>query len=151
MYKLDVKLLSVLFILPLLVLAAWSIYLMYQRDTGQTVVVAIEGYDPRDLLSGRYIQYTINWEKTDCQQFADGVCPQDEFCVNARWGRQCRFYIPEENASELDRLFQLRDKNDLNFTVVYSYKPYKHAIAKNLLINGADWHQYLTSSKADKN
>lgn len=143
MNKLNLNILSGLFALPLLCLVAWTVYLSYQRDTGYEVKVAVEGYDPRDLFSGRYIQYSVDWDKTDCAQFADGQCPQDEFCVDARWGRQCRFYIPEEYASQLDSLFRLRNQNDLVFEVIYSYKPKKQAIAKQLLINGADWRRYL--------
>lgn len=140
----DMKILSALFALPLICLMAWSVYLIYNRDTGVDVKVAVQGYDPRDLFSGRYIQYTIDWDKTRCEQFADGVCPQDEFCVDARWGRQCRFYIPEEHASALDRLFRLRNDDDLFFEVIYSYKPKRKPIAKQLLINGVDWRVYLT-------
>ena len=146
----DMKILSALFALPLFCLMAWSVYLTYNRDTGIDVRVAVRGYDPRDLFSGRYIQYTIDWDRTRCEQFADGVCPQNEFCADAKWGRQCRFYIPEEYASTLDKLFMLRSQNDLTFEVIYSYKPKKKPIAKRLLINGLDWREYLALHPAEE-
>jgi len=142
----DIKVLSALFTLPLFCLMAWAVFLTYNRDTGVDIKVAVQGYDPRDLFSGRYIQYAIDWEKTDCRQFADGVCPQDEFCAEAKWGRQCRFYIPEEYASTLDNLFALRNQNNLYFEVIYSYKQKTKPIAKQLLINGVDWREYLKNN-----
>lgn len=142
----DIKILSALFALPLFCLMAWAVFLTYNRDTGTDVRVAVQGYDPRDLFSGRYIRYTIDWDKTSCGQFADGVCPRDEFCAEVIWGRQCRFYIPEEYASTLDSLFWLSDQNDLHFEVIYSYKPKTSPIAKQLLINDMDWREYLKNN-----
>lgn len=142
---------KVLFVAPLICLALWTAFLAYQRNTGQEVIVAVQGYDPRDLLSGHYIQYQVDWDKTDCTQFADNVCPQKDFCKDARWGRQCRFYVPEKSAGELDALFNFVrfGQKDLTFEVVYAYKPGQQAIAKQLLINGADWREYPLSEKID--
>lgn len=144
-----------LFWLPLIALAIWALSLAQQRASGYDVKVAVEGYDPRDLLSGHYIQYQINWEKTDCSQFTDSVCPKEDFCIDARWGRQCRFYVPENAAPQLDKLFQefrSGNKNNLNFEVLYSYKKGRQAIAKQLLINGKDWHEFYewTLFKSEK-
>ena len=101
------------------------------------------GYDPRDLLSGHYIQYQIDWDSTDCSQFRNGQCPEKDFCKEARWGRQCRFYIPEDKARDLDELFRKRNDTDTKFEVVYSYRPGQKAVAKQLLINGQDWRNAL--------
>lgn len=148
----DKRVWAVLFALPLVCLMTWTAYLTYQRDSGREVKVAVQGYDPRDLLSGHYIQYQIDWDKTDCAQFMDSVCPKDEFCVEARWGKQCRFYVPEKAAPRLDNLFrQFRwNKNsDITFEVIYAYKKGSHPIAKQLLINGQDWREYKPTPKAE--
>ena len=137
------RVLMLLFFIPLVILAAWSEWLYMQRASGTEVKVAISGYDPRDLLSGHYIQYTIDWDHTDCSQFANGVCPEGEFCKEARWGRQCRFYIPEKNAKELDRMFRKRNRTDTVFEVIYSYHKGREPIAKQLLINGKDWRESM--------
>ena len=135
---------AVILIVPLICLMCWTGVLFMDRQSGQEVRVSIQGYDPRDLLSGHYIQYQINWDKTDCSQFEDGVCPQDEFCMQATWGRQCRFYVPENDAAELDRLFaESRFGKSNNFEVVYSYKKGRKPIAKQLLINGDDWRKSI--------
>jgi hypothetical protein len=118
----------------------WTAWLYAQKTNGKEVKVAITGYDPRDLLSGHYIQYTIDWEKTDCSQFAGKICPRDEFCKQKKWGRECRFYIPEANAKQLNTLFLQRNSTDMVFEVVYSYNKGFEPLAKQLLINGQDWH-----------
>ena len=139
------KLLAAALAMPLVCLAVWTGYLTYERATGVEVKVSVRGYDPRDLLSGHYIQYQVDWEKTDCSQFEGGVCPQDDFCVDERWGKQCRYYVPELYSYALDTLFRKRNENDLIFEVVYSYKHGRKAIAKELLINGKHWQEYVKS------
>ncbi len=137
------RVLALLFFIPFTALALWAAWLYVQQSTGKEVKVAITGYDPRDLLSGHYIQYTIDWEKTDCGQFANGVCPENEFCKEERWGFQCRFYIPEKNAEELNRMFWQRNDTDMVFEVIYSYHKGSKPLAKQLLINGKDWRESL--------
>jgi uncharacterized membrane-anchored protein len=46
-------------VLPLLALLGWCGWLEWKLISGREVRVAIEGYDPRDLLSGHYIQYSL--------------------------------------------------------------------------------------------
>ena len=69
------KVLACAFIVPFCALIAWTMWLYVQQATGTEIKVAVTGYDPRDLLSGHYIQYTIDWNKTNCNQFPDGICP----------------------------------------------------------------------------
>ena len=140
------KRMLILFFLPLIVLCGWTIGLFIQQSVGTEVKVAIYGYDPRDLLSGHYIQYQINWDKTDCSQFPHNRCPKYEFCeqiFHRQRNRQCRFYIPETNAGVLDKL--LRTSRSENFEVIYSYHPKRKPLAKKLLINGKDWQEYLST------
>lgn len=131
------------FALPLICLITWTIGLYAQRQAGREVRLPVTGYDPRDLLSGHYIQYQIDWDKADCTQFENQVCPDPKyFCQQARWGRQCRFYIPEKDARYLDNLFARRNHTEDVFEVIYSYQPGHKAIAKQLFINGQDWTLY---------
>ncbi len=140
------KILSLILFTPLLCLVVWCLFLNYQRENGMNLTLPIMGYDPRDLLSGHYIQYQIDWQKVDCGIFPQGVCPEQDFCVKAEWGRECRFYIPETEAKALNRLFWNRYADHLLFEIVYSYQPGHTAIAKQLLINGLDWKQYMKKS-----
>lgn len=134
------KKLIFLLILPIIILLSISIYWGIAAMIGKEVKVAIRGYDPRDLLSGHYISYTIDWNKTDCWQFADNFCPQDEFCQ----GGACKFYIPETDAEKLNDLLQYSD-ND--FSLIYKYKVGQMPMAKELLIDGKPWKEYIQETK----
>ena len=137
------KALVLAFIAPFIALFTWTMWLYIQQTTGREVKVVVNGYDPRDLLSGHYIQYTIDWDRTDCYQFPDGICPKNNFCQEKQLTGQCRFYIPEKNAKELDRLFWNRNNTDMIFEVVYSYHKGREPLAKSLLIDGKDWRESL--------
>lgn len=139
--------------LPVVCLLAWITYLSFERHKGYDVTVVITGYDPRDLLAGRYIAYQIDWQKTDCKQFKNNICPKQRFCHEAKWGRQCRFYVPQARAAYLDQLFSKRVNTGDVFEVVYTYHEKHLPIAKTLLINGRDWREYkpdVTASTASK-
>ena len=138
------KFIGIILGLPILFLGIWGVILSFQINSGIEVRLPIMGYDPRDLLSGHYILYQIDWESADCKQFENGICPEDEFCVNNEWGeKHCRFYIPEEHAKTLDELFRKRNNDDMVFEVIYSYKKGFKPMAKELLINGKDWREAI--------
>jgi len=54
-------------LLPALVLALWLAKLETRRVQGREVVLEVQAYDPRDLLSGHYLQYAVNYGTTPCQ------------------------------------------------------------------------------------
>lgn len=137
------KFIGIILGLPILFLGIWGLYLSFLVNTGKDVILPVMGHDPRDLLSGHYITYLIDWDKVDCEQFENGMCPEDKFCTDAGWVSQCRFYIPQEHAEALDKLFIKRNDEDLVFEVVYSYKKGFKATAKELLINGRPWREAI--------
>lgn len=137
------SLLIVALVFPLVCLLVWSCYLSFERRNFSEVTLSITGYDPRDLLSGRYIAYQIDWDKSDCSQFENNLCPKDEFCKEEIWSRQCRFYVSETKAYALERLFARRNSDDNVFEVVFAYQKGRQPIAKELLINGKDWRESL--------
>ena len=130
--------------LPACFFTIWIGALYQQRDNGQEVKIEIEGYDPRDLLAGHYILYQNNIQSVD-QNIAGTICKRKYF-----FGRH-RFYIPQEKAQQLDHLFNSgrwnsntrRRETDYRFEIVYSCTRGRKPIAKQLLINGLDWRQFL--------
>lgn len=56
-------------LLPIVVLAGWVVRLETARNAGREVVLAVQAYDPRDLLAGHYLQYAVDYGSTPC----DGV------------------------------------------------------------------------------
>ncbi|MBP5698464.1 MAG: GDYXXLXY domain-containing protein [Alphaproteobacteria bacterium] len=126
----------VLMIAPALLLLCWVGVISAQIYSGREVTVAIRGYDPRSLLSGHYIQYTIDWGNTDCSQFESGVCPERDFeyaLYHGYWGNNGRFYVSEKEAQSLDKAVR---SGANKAEIIYSYRKGARPYALRLLING---------------
>ena len=136
--------------LPFFLLLAWAVGLHYQMMTMSEVTLPITGYDPRDLLAGHYIRYQIDWNKADCQQFDNNICPKEAF-QNGRQKNMHRFYIPESQAHALNTAFitGMHNGKKLSFSIVYAYKNGVRPIPKRLLINGKDWQETITNNKGE--
>ena len=134
--------------LPIVCLLLWVAVLCAKYFMMPEVVVRIGGYDPRDLLGGHYIAYTIDWDNTDCAQFSGGKCPKEDFAnhsINSRWGEQHRFYIPEEHAQKLDDMFR-RSGGNYTFEIVYKYASGITPLAKELRIDGKPWQETIINN-----
>lgn len=120
---------AVLFLsLPFLILSCWVFYAFYFVRTAQEVVLPVQGYDPRNILSGHYIRFQINWKEADCYQADwDGVCPVADFKgINT-------YYIPENQAASIEEKLQ---SSSYLTEIVFAYHPNHRPIAKELRING---------------
>lgn len=135
--------LKIFLALPLVLLIGWTLTLYVYKEKGQEVRLPIYGYDPVDLLSGHYLNFTIDWKNADCRQFSDGICPEKDFCKEGRMSRACRFYVPEEYAFELDKLLFQNRSSSRKFELVYSYNKGVAPMAKELLIDGKPWRKSL--------
>ena len=79
-----------LLIVPILLLGGLSLLHEYHRSSGTIWTVPIAGYDPRDLLSGRYLQFRYEWNLAP-RPAADGcigvncaLCTDDPTAFNPR-------------------------------------------------------------------
>ncbi|WP_372518796.1 GDYXXLXY domain-containing protein [Candidatus Ruminimicrobiellum ovillum] len=140
------KFLLFMLLIPVICLFVWNCFLWYDKDSGTEITVRISGYDPRDLLSGHYIRYTIDWDKTDLQQFEDKSFTKDDF-VDSLNKNSYRFYVSETHAKYLDKLlmesWNIKEENNKKIEVVYSYKQGKHPIAKKLLVDGEPYQKII--------
>lgn len=147
-------------VLPIVVLAANVYWHHYQRDHGQLITLPIEGFDPRDLLSGHYLTYQIHYgvnpicqtpnslvgiclrpnlssfmleaKPTDCQLWIRGQCDNtNHFSAGLE-----RFYIPEQYAPLLDKLVRNHQGS-----LVIRVDNNGNASIYNLLIDGKPWQQ----------
>lgn len=84
-------------IIPVLFFVGWIASLELSMYNKPHVVIAVRGYDPRDLISGHYLRLQLDWSKTDCSQFEDNICPKNKF----DW--TYRYYVPEHEALPLER------------------------------------------------
>lgn len=126
-------------LLPSIFFVFWVISLNNQLQQGQEVRIQIQGYDPRDLLSGHYILYQNNLQSVE-QKTVNTLCVKKDF-----YGSH-RFYIPEANAEELDKLFRSSSREN-HFEIIYSCVKGRKPIAKKLLINEKDWREFLKGIK----
>ena len=126
-------------LLPFMIMCAWA--LSYDRiiKSGTEVVLPITGYDPRNLLSGHYIEFQIAWSQANCYQ-ADwkGACPR------AAFNGVSRYYIPESSARTLERFV---NNSSVKTEIVFAYKKGERPLAKRLLINGQSWQNYLNKGE----
>ncbi len=128
--------LKLFFFTAFAVLLGWTTFLTVRVTTEPTVIVAIRGYDPVDLLSGHFLRYEFDWGQTDCAQFEQHRCPIYEF--DRKVVR--RFYVPEKDVSRLDKVF---NSGVHQFEIMFSYRKGRTPIAMDLLIDGQKWSKFL--------
>ena len=140
------KLILILLIIPVICLFVWNCLLWYDKDSGTEITVRISGYDPRDLLSGHYIRYRIDWDNTDLEQFKNKPFTRPEF-VSSLNKASYRFYVSEKHAKFLEKILMesnfAKQEDKKIVEVVYSYKKGKHPIAKKLLIDGQNYRNFV--------
>ncbi len=151
------KLIAVL-VFPIVALMFLAGYKSYLVNTGSEVILPITGYDPRDLLSGHYLTYQVDYGVEEicngrgkmlregyvclnpkkfsfspinnCQQMIKGICKRR----NRLDAGIERYYIPEDQAKDLDRKVRSGKAS-----IVVSVHPSGTAQIKDLLIDGKPW------------
>jgi len=143
--------LIIVLLFPILILLALTIYKKHILTSGSEVILPISGYDPRDLLSGHYLIYRVEYQvnnlcvgttkvqkgyvcldqksfslskPTTCKTFIRGICRNGQFVAGIE-----KYYIPESNATYVNQ--QITEKNA---SIVISVMPNGVAQVKNLLI-----------------
>ena len=122
------KVKTFILLIPFIGMLCWAMYYATFVKNATEVILPITGYDPRNLLSGHYIEFQIDWSKANCRQ-ADwhGSCPKSEFQgIN-------RYYVPENKARELEYLI---NNNQYTSEILFAYETGMRPVAKELLING---------------
>jgi uncharacterized membrane-anchored protein len=154
--KNNVKLLIGLAI-PIVVLLGITLQQQYYSATGHDYVFEIEGYDPRDLLSGNYIRFQLKYESSKtcteneapaymclrplqylmiknidaaCEEWTEGNCVNGTFIDDIN-----RFYIPIENAKTIE------DEVRAGHGKIRLSVGRGHHVIKDLLINGKSWKE----------
>ncbi len=150
-------------VVPIICLVVLTGYKKYILSVGKEVILPITGYDPRDLLSGHFLIYTVNYGvKKICKgNFSYKNKRPGYICLDSKkfsysWPYKCelviagkcrgtrfeagieRFYIPQENAKELDKL--VRNKKA---SILLSVPINGKAQIKDLLINGTPWKDLI--------
>jgi uncharacterized membrane-anchored protein len=66
--KITNKRLLLALVFPMLALMLLTGYKAHKRYSGTELTIPIVGYDPRDLLSGHYLVYRLDWDSSICRQ-----------------------------------------------------------------------------------
>ena len=145
---------------PIVVLAANTWMYQQQRSSGETFKFPIEGFDPRDMLSGHYLFYKVDYAVPStngcptsdisavlCLRPERRVYPTDELPSSCEVYLQgeCdastvftagldRFYIPQEYAAALEA--KIADKKG---AIEVSIDKRGNAAILDLLIEGKTW------------
>ena len=128
------KLLYSLLYIPALVLSGVMIYYTTESNFSK-VEIAVQGYDPKDFFSGYYMNLQPDWEKTDCGQFENNVCPVQDF------RSVYNYYIRREQSAKLS---QKVDAGDVK--LVFSYARGHMPMVVDLKVNGVSYLDYVGSN-----
>ena len=144
---------------PLVALGALTAYKHHLFTQGREVILPIQGYDPRDLISGHYLIYTIDYgvrklcagapkEKKEgflclsdrsfayekpnsCPLLIEGTCKGQRFEAGIE-----RYFTSKENALLLEKIIE-KEK----ISVLISVNSGGKALVKDLLISDRPWKQ----------
>lgn len=142
--------------IPCFALFSMAVYHQVLIMTAPEHEFEIEGYDPRDLLSGHYLQFKIKYPTKiecnrptdaamcvspavrlitdnnfkDCQQWINGTCNYGVFSDSLT-----RFYVPAERAAILEAAVQ-KGRATVKVAVTQG-----NAVIKDLLIDGKSWQE----------
>lgn len=129
------------FFIPFLALLGWLGYLELQYASAPRVMVAVSGYDPRDILSGHYLNLAPEWDKTDCRQFAGGICPQASF------ERVYRYYLPQNDALYLEKVLA---GDNLDVKLEFALPENASPLIRGLYIDNTDWKDWMKTHSREK-
>ena len=131
------KLMALMVFIPLIFFAGWVgliKYMDYMADNH--VKIAVRGYDPRNLLSGHYLNLELDWNATDCGQFVNRKCPRSKF------KNVYQLFVPEERAGELDKAVRSQN-NRYKIELLFNYRRGSKPRLKEMLIEGQPWRHWL--------
>lgn len=149
-------------IIPVLILGLICAKKQYDLTHGAEVTLPISGYDPRDILSGHYLVYQIDFNIPNlcatlaipgyvcinprvfsaapikgCRLIIKGNCRGGRFETGAE-----KFYIPENRAAELNAKILTHSA-----AIVLSVTADGTARAKDLLIDGISWKKSASARR----
>jgi len=144
-------------IFPIIALVLLVGYKKYILSFGEEVTLPITGYDPRDLLSGHYLLYRIDYGVKACSRNKYASNKTAYVCLKPKkfsysWPEKCkllikgscnrlrfeagieRYFVPENEAKKLEGLVR-----DNEASIVLSVLRNGKAQIKDLLIDGKPW------------
>ena len=121
-------------LLPLVFLGLETALHLGENAGAKPYRVVAEGYDPRDLVYGEYLQFRLNWEDARSEKPA-GVKDLPD---------TARLYLPEGNARDLQSMLWERRHTFIATVILRGGK----ASVRDLAIDGKPWPGGLAAWRA---
>ena len=154
------KAILIALLFPIISLAGIAAYKKYILFLGHDFILPISGYDPRDLLSGYYLSYQINYgvdgicasngitlkqegylcfeprmfsysAPKGCAKLIRGACLQGRFIAGIE-----KYYVSADMAKKLEQSLISKEAS-----IVLSLASNGEAQVKDLLVNGKSWKE----------
>lgn len=169
--KIQNKKLAAALIFPILCLILLAVYKGIKVAVGTKIIIPISGYDPRDLLSGHYLTYRLDFKNGNfcSDKIQDNT--RIMLCVNQVKGDEASGEIIDEDnydRRDCDVIIKGKCENGrFSAGIERFYIPEKHcmeiervirkgkgklvvsvdssgnAVIKDLLINGKSWREFI--------
>jgi uncharacterized membrane-anchored protein len=148
--------------LPIVALALMVVRGEVVSRSGRPYRIAIDGYDPRDMIRGHYLRYRIRfqWDSpaercttAECSYCLRGPAGSeplvtkvsrgdtagcDAFFPDSQLDNLQEFFIPEDRGSELERAIRAR-KPELSVRVAGNGQ----VVIQDLLLDGRPWREVV--------
>jgi uncharacterized membrane-anchored protein len=151
----------------LFVLFGWTLFHAVSSNVGEIVEIKVSGYDPRDLISGHYLTYNVNYDNfkpSACRNFYHGSAVYlclERAKLSASKPAGClaikgnckghganiftagieRFYVPETYAQSLDAALR-GGKHEAKIKVLITRGG--TAYVKDMLFDGVSAKEFAT-------
>ncbi|NBX66481.1 MAG: hypothetical protein EBQ96_05740 [Proteobacteria bacterium] len=119
-------------LLPVLFLAGWSGALSWRYYNSPTYDVVMAGYDPRDIVYGKYIMFRYDWDHPESQK-PEGI---KNLPVSGR------FYVPEHAAYDLQEMMRNSSGHIFKATITLSGRD---SHIKKVTIDTRPWQEALAA------
>ncbi|HEY8963648.1 MAG TPA: hypothetical protein VIN59_04205 [Alphaproteobacteria bacterium] len=124
--------------LPIVIMGAWIGCLSYDRATAEPYHVIVKGYDPRDLLHGKFLNVRYAWEDARSQKPNRDM---NDLPISAK------YYVPEWDAQDLETMLR-EDKNTFSADITLNRR--NKTQIKALYIDDKPWEEALATWRENR-
>jgi uncharacterized membrane-anchored protein len=102
----------IVLVIPVLIMLGWLSMLQYKLTNGKEVRLKIAAYDPRDILSGHYMRYTIDFgTQLSCKDNSKNSC----VCLSQKEGDKFHTAFLVEDCDQLRPTCNTMLKGDCSY------------------------------------
>lgn len=95
---------KILLCVPIFILLGWVVSVQMSVSSGTQIVMPVQGFDPRDILAGHYLQVSVDYSsfKNECPRRED--CQSEKtHCKSEYWKKTEAFFCPDTGKIVLNK------------------------------------------------